>query len=140
MKRILALLLLVCSLCALTACNDDGTGISGIKGEWEFSNMTQTYGEDSQSIRVGDDMNGVTIGPDLMTLTINKDGTGTATSKMDGEGSEESLTWEETDSGYEVVIDGQKYKASLSGSSLHLSASEGENSIWIVFTKKAKEK
>ena len=98
MKKLLALLLFVCTAFALTAC-----GSSKIVGEWEFSEMTGKMGIITVTVKAGEEYLGQTLSSEYYTMSFEKDGTGSMTTKLGDYSSSVDFTWEETEEGYKLT-------------------------------------
>ena len=121
MKKVLALLLFVCALFALTACGSS----KSLAGEWTLESVTYE----------GEDMTEEMLAGGTMTLVLEKDGTGKWEMKAEVDGEEYSedgeVTWEADGDNWKVVIDEEEMKGTLDGKTLTLEVDE----VVYVFTK-----
>jgi hypothetical protein len=108
MKKLLALLLFVCAAFALTAC-----GGSKIVGEWEFAELSGKVGGLTVSVKAGEEFMGQKMEADSYTMVIEKDGTGSMTSKMGSLSNTQELTWEETEEGFKITVEGVSLTAKI---------------------------
>jgi hypothetical protein len=108
MKKLLALLLFVCAAFALTAC-----GGSKIVGEWEFAELSGKVAGLTVSVKAGEEFMGQKMEADSYTMVIEKDGTGSMTSKMGSLSNTQELTWEETEEGFKITVEGVSLTAKI---------------------------